>query len=60
MAKGIRYAYIGNVPGHPGNHTYCPSCKKAVILRENFFVNEMHLKNGACEYCGQKIAGVWI
>ena len=60
MARGIRYAYVGNVPGHPGNHTYCPSCKKAVILRENFFVSEMHLKNGACEYCGQKIAGVWI
>jgi pyruvate formate lyase activating enzyme len=60
MARGIRYAYVGNVPGHPGNHTYCPSCKKAVILRENFFVGERHLKNGACEYCGQKIAGVWI
>ncbi len=60
MAKGIRYAYVGNVPGHAGNHTYCPSCRKAVILRENFFVNEMHLKNGACGYCGQKIAGVWI
>jgi pyruvate formate lyase activating enzyme len=60
MARGIRYAYVGNVPGHPGNHTYCPSCKKAVILRENFFVSEMHLKHGACEYCGQKIAGVWI
>ena len=60
MAQGIRYAYVGNVPGHPGNHTYCPSCRKAVILRENFFVSEMHLKNGACEYCGQTIAGVWI
>ena len=59
MARGIRYAYVGNVPGHPGNHTYCPSCRKAVIMRENFFVNEMHLKNGACEYCKQKIAGVW-
>ncbi len=59
MARGIRYAYVGNVPGHPGNHTYCPSCKKAVILRESFFVNEMHLRNGACAYCGRKIAGIW-
>ena len=24
MATGLRYAYVGNVPGHPGNHTYCP------------------------------------
>jgi pyruvate formate lyase activating enzyme len=59
MDKGIRYAYVGNVPGHPGNNTYCPACRKVVIGRENFFVTETHLKNGACEYCNQKIAGIW-
>jgi pyruvate formate lyase activating enzyme len=59
MAKGSRYVYVGNVPGHPGNNTYCPACRKVVISRENFFVTETHLKDGACEYCKQKIAGVW-
>jgi pyruvate formate lyase activating enzyme len=59
MAGGIRYAYVGNVPGHPGNHTYCPACRKVVIERENFFVTGMHLKNGACPSCKQPIAGVW-
>jgi pyruvate formate lyase activating enzyme len=59
MAKGIHYAYVGNVPGHPGNHTYCPGCGKIVIKRDNFFVTEMHLKNGACAFCKQTIAGVW-
>ena len=44
MAKGVRYAYVGNVPGHPGNHTYCPGCRKVVIGRDNFFVTEMHVK----------------
>lgn len=58
-AAGVRYAYVGNVPGHPGNHTYCPSCAKAVIKRTDFFVSEMHLREGRCEYCGQPIAGVW-
>ncbi|MGE5816259.1 MAG: AmmeMemoRadiSam system radical SAM enzyme [Acidobacteriota bacterium] len=58
-AKGIHYAYVGNVPGHPGNHTYCPSCTKPVIKRNDFFVTEMHLKAGRCQYCGQPIAGVW-
>ncbi len=24
MARGLRYVYVGNVPGHAGNHTYCP------------------------------------
>jgi pyruvate formate lyase activating enzyme len=59
MEKGIRYAFVGNVPDNAGNHTYCPSCKKIVIQRTGFFVVEVHLKQGACEFCGQKIAGVW-
>jgi pyruvate formate lyase activating enzyme len=58
-AAGIRYAYVGNVPGHPGSHTYCPGCRKIVVARDNFFVTEMHMKNGACEYCRRAIAGVW-
>lgn len=59
MSKGIRYAYVGNVPGHNANSTYCPSCKKAVIKRSNFFVEEINLKNGRCKYCNYSIAGVW-
>ena len=59
MERGIRYAYVGNVPGHPGNNTYCPGCRRAVILRSNFFVTETHMKNGRCAFCGENIAGVW-
>lgn len=59
MAQGVRYAYVGNVPGHPGNHTYCPWCRKAVVKRDNFFVDEMHVENGACAFCHHRLAGVW-
>jgi pyruvate formate lyase activating enzyme len=59
MARGIRYVYVGNVPGHPGNNTHCPSCKKEVIRRTQFFVEEMNVKGGKCGYCGKKIAGVF-
>jgi pyruvate formate lyase activating enzyme len=59
MAKGLRYVYVGNVPGHPGNHTYCPHCGRAVIRRESMFVTEMHLRDGKCAFCGTPIAGVW-
>ncbi len=59
MSKGIHYAFVGNVPGHPGNSTYCPGCGKIVIKRSGFFVLENHLKDGCCEYCGYRIAGVW-
>ena len=59
MQQGLRFAYVGNVPGHPGNNTYCPKCGRAVIERDGLFVTGMHLKNGHCEYCGRAIPGVW-
>jgi len=59
MAEGIKYAYVGNVPGHPGNNTYCPKCKKLLIVREAFDANISGLKNSTCKYCGTQIAGVW-
>jgi pyruvate formate lyase activating enzyme len=60
VARGIRYAYVGNVPGHPGNNTVCPSCKKEVIRRTLFFVEGSNIKDGKCGFCGRKIAGVFV
>ena len=31
IASGLKFAYIGNVPGHPGENTYCPKCKKLLV-----------------------------
>ncbi len=59
LDNGLRYPFVGNVPGHPGNHTYCPACGKIVIDRSGFFVRETHIRNGRCEYCEEPIAGVW-
>jgi len=59
MSRGLRYAYIGNVPGHEGNHTLCPGCGKIIIKRSFFFLEEMHVEHGCCSFCGEKIAGVW-
>ncbi len=59
MGRGLRYVYVGNVPGHPGNHTCCPSCGRAVIRRSGFFTVETQLRNGRCGFCGRGIAGVW-
>jgi pyruvate formate lyase activating enzyme len=59
MSKGIHYAFVGNVPGHEGNNSYCPSCRKTIIKRNGFFITENNLKNGKCGFCGTAIAGVW-
>jgi pyruvate formate lyase activating enzyme len=59
LAEGLHYVYVGNVPGHPGEHTYCPSCKSIVIHRTGFHVEMDGFDHGACKKCGQKIPGVW-
>jgi pyruvate formate lyase activating enzyme len=59
MRQGVHFAYVGNVPGHPGNHTYCPGCGSVVIERDGFLVAAIHLKDGRCNHCGRAIPGVW-
>ena len=56
---GIKYATIGNVPGHKNNSTFCPNCNKKIIDRSHFEVHANNIKNGKCKFCGYKIAGVW-
>jgi pyruvate formate lyase activating enzyme len=59
LERGIHYAFVGNVPGHPGNHTYCPRCGEVVIERMGFFVTATRLAGGRCAKCRLEIAGVW-
>lgn len=59
LAAGLHFVYVGNVPGHAGNHTYCPACRRVVIEREGFFVTAMHVRGGRCEFCQAPVKGVW-
>jgi pyruvate formate lyase activating enzyme len=59
LSCGLKYVYIGKVPGHEGWNTFCPRCKKIVIQRTGFMISEMHLKEGNCRYCGNPIPGIW-
>jgi len=59
LKKGIHYPFVGNVPGHPGNNSYCPKCGAIVIERAGFFVSRINMIDGKCKNCGQAIAGVW-
>ncbi len=58
-AEGLHYVYLGNIPGHPAESTYCPKCRRIVIERVGYTINGMHLQKGKCEYCRQAIPGVW-
>lgn len=57
--KGLHYVYLGNVPGHKANNTYCQKCEKMIIEREGYFLKQFKLAGGKCKFCGQKIPGVW-
>jgi pyruvate formate lyase activating enzyme len=58
-AEGLHYVYVGNVPGHPAENTYCPGCGEIVIERMGYLVRKMNLHGGECGSCGRGIAGVW-
>lgn len=59
IEEGLRFVYLGNVPGHPGENTYCPGCQKLLIKRLGMVMIENRLKKGACPDCQRKIPGVW-
>jgi len=59
LSTGLEYVYIGNIPGHEAENTFCPKCKKMIIQRRGYMVGEMHLKGGKCGYCGKPIPGIW-
>jgi pyruvate formate lyase activating enzyme len=50
--EGLRHVYIGNVPGHSGETTYCPECGKPLIERRGPGVAAMRDRCG----CGHRLA----
>ncbi len=59
LRTGLNYAYVGNVPGHEGESTYCPGCGKILIRRLGYGVENVALRKGNCNYCKRPIPGVW-
>ena len=59
LEAGLHYPYIGNVPGHEGEHTYCPSCSKVLIRRVGYTIVENALDGVRCKFCRHTIPGIW-
>jgi pyruvate formate lyase activating enzyme len=59
LSVGLEFVYIGNVPGHSGENTYCPSCQKTLIARRGYYILANHVVKGRCRYCGKGIPGIW-
>lgn len=56
-AEGLEYVYLGNLPGHPAESTYCPKCGEVLIGRRGYRVDIRNLKGNRCGSCGRDIPG---
>jgi len=52
--SGLKYVYMGNVPGHAAENTYCPKCGALCIDRTNYIIHR-HDKNGKCPKCAEDL-----
>jgi pyruvate formate lyase activating enzyme len=58
LDEGLKFVYAGNLAEADSN-TYCPLCKKPLIIRDGYYIKSITLKKGNCPYCGAVIKGLW-
>jgi pyruvate formate lyase activating enzyme len=57
---GLRYIYIGNMPGIGAESTYCCNCGHLLIERMGYRIVKKKLSGDCCPACGTKMAGVGL
>ncbi|MEX2750779.1 MAG: radical SAM protein, partial [Candidatus Freyarchaeota archaeon] len=56
LSEGLKYVYIGNVPGHKGENTWCPNCGELLIERYIFSITKYRITpENKCPRCGAQI-----
>jgi pyruvate formate lyase activating enzyme len=56
--SGLRYVYMGNVPGQGGESTYCHKCGALLIERLGFTVYRNLIEKDRCPECGTPVHGI--
>jgi pyruvate formate lyase activating enzyme len=59
IKEGLKFVYVGNVPGVGNENTFCPKCNKLVVERRGYTILQNNLTNGKCNSCSYAVAGVW-
>lgn len=53
---GLKFVYLGNLGGHPGENTMCSRCGALIIERTGYAVNLEGLdEKGRCKKCGEEL-----
>lgn len=55
---GLRYVYVGNMPGARLEDTFCSNCGQSVIERWGFQIGRRNIRDSKCGNCGALIDGV--
>ena len=59
LAEGLEFVYLGNLPGHPAESTYCPGCGKLLIERRGYRISQYNLEGNLCPECKRSIPGLF-
>ncbi len=57
QAEGLQFVYLGNVPGHHAESTYCPKCGQILIQRRGYRIVQNNLNGNRCNECNREIPG---
>ncbi|MFO7933384.1 MAG: AmmeMemoRadiSam system radical SAM enzyme [Bacteroidales bacterium] len=57
--EGLKFVYIGNVPGTGATDTLCPGCNRVLVDRAGYRIDELHISGGRCPFCNEEIPGRW-
>jgi pyruvate formate lyase activating enzyme len=58
LAEGLHYVYTGNVHDRDGGTTFCPGCRKPVIVRDWYEILSHALTpDGRCKHCASQLPG---
>ncbi|MGD8251847.1 MAG: AmmeMemoRadiSam system radical SAM enzyme [Desulfobacterales bacterium] len=59
LEAGLRYVYLGNVPGSDGENTFCRNCGNIVINRFHYNVRQNLIDGNRCAYCHEDVHGIF-
>ncbi|MBI2868245.1 MAG: AmmeMemoRadiSam system radical SAM enzyme [Chloroflexi bacterium] len=52
---GLKFVYVGNVPGHHSENTVCYACGNIVVERHGYRVRVLGLNGSKCKHCGAEL-----
>ncbi|MBM4433037.1 MAG: AmmeMemoRadiSam system radical SAM enzyme [Chloroflexi bacterium] len=52
---GLKFVYIGNVPGNKSESTFCYACGKLVVQRVGYQTKVVGLEGSKCKFCSAEL-----